>query len=65
MTFFACGTLLSKSHTGITGYHCEYQSNFSPWLSLASNSSRCESMDSANGDEDKVVDTLKFSDLFV
>ena len=32
ITFFACGLLLSRSQIGITGYHCEYQSNFSPWL---------------------------------
>lgn len=36
--FLACGTLLSRSHTGITGYHWANQSNFSPWLS---NSSSC------------------------
>lgn len=37
--FFACGTSLSKSHTGITGYHSSNHANFSSPSAAAPTSS--------------------------
>ena len=58
-TFFAWGTLLSKSHTGINGYHCENQSNFSS-CELVSSSLSGGSVASVEtcDDGDKVVKIL-------
>lgn len=62
ITFLPCGALLSRSQIGISGYHCEYQSNFSACASTSVSASG-RLLGSVNGEGDKAVKSLDF-DLF-
>lgn len=52
---------MSRSHTGISGYHCEYQSNF--WAPLSISGSVTE-VDSVEIEWDTAVKSLDF-DFFL